>query len=81
MSRKPPPPRFLPGDFVKYRMTEDAMIDDVHDSGYGYNLYKITLLNSGMTMLVPCHTLAISTDLQSEFDIDFCHFILMMLTM
>ena len=45
-------PKFLPGEFVKYRVKEDAIVEQVRDSGLGYNLYRITLISDGSTLTV-----------------------------
>ena len=39
--RKPPKPRFLAGQFVTYRCAEDAVVDNILDSGLGFNIYAI----------------------------------------
>ena len=63
---KPPKPRFLAGEFVTYRCAEDAVVDNILDSGLGFNIYAITMLKDGTTRRVAAQTLSTS-HLQAEF--------------
>ena len=42
----PPKPRYLPGDFVCCN-NEVAMVEEVKNSGFGWNMYCITVVDSG----------------------------------
>ena len=65
--RKPPKPRFLAGQFVTYRCAEDAVVNNILDSGLGFNIYAITMLKDGTTRRVAAQTLSTSIYKQSSW--------------
>ena len=66
-----PPPRYVVGQFVKFRLQDDAIVKEVVNSGLGFNLYEIQSISTGKKIRAKSRELSSAQELEALFDDNF----------